>query len=239
MLGTVFDQLGTAAPRRLFPREALLDSLKLTCAAALFASPWVFDLPAVATWNLWVCGYAMMSISLVALVAEADWEPGANFWLGAWIMAAPWMVGFFEEPEATFVHMAGGGVVLILSAVELWTAERNPPWRFRPGAALRVSRTPAETGMPQAERLFAAHDPIFARRRGSVPPRRPFPRLRGTPANILLRGRRRGPRCPPYCPGRHPPSRAEARPEFRIAAGPFTSGFVKLSGAAEKQLRNA
>jgi hypothetical protein len=191
MLCTVFDQRRNAASERLFPREAFLDSLKLTCAAALFASPWVFAFTPVATWNLWVCGYTVLTISLAALVAEADWEPRANFWLGAWIIAAPWILGFSGDPEATFVHMAGGGMVSILSAVELWTAERNPPWRFRPGAALRASHTPARTEMPQARTYQAMHTPAFARRRASVPRRTRLSRLRKEPVKITVWRRRR------------------------------------------------
>jgi hypothetical protein len=190
MLRTVFDPRRTAAPDRPFPREVFLGSLKLTCAAALFASPWVFAFTPVATWNLWVCGYAVLTISLAALVSEADWEPRANFWLGAWIIAAPWILGFSAETEATFVHMVGGGLVSILSAVELWTAERNPPWRFRPGAALRSSRTSAMTEMPQAPTCQAMHTPAFARRRVSGPRRERSSGLRKEPVKITLWRRR-------------------------------------------------
>ena len=190
MLRTVFDQRRTAAPDQPFPRDAFLDSLKLTCAAALFVSPWVFAFTPVATWNLWVSGYAVLTITLAALVAEADWEPRANFWLGAWIIAAPWILGFSGDPDATFVHMAGGGMVSILSAVELWTAERNPPWRFRPGAAVRASRTPATTEMPQARKYQAMHTPAFARRRASALRRTRLSRLRKEPVKITIWRRR-------------------------------------------------
>jgi SPW repeat len=123
-------------------RETVLDIIKLVCATLLFASPWILQFTPTPTWNAWVCGYAMLTVSVAALVAEADWEPHANLWLGAWVLGAPWALGFSQETEAMVVHVVGGSLVFILSAVEIWTTERNPPWRFRPGAAQRADVSP-------------------------------------------------------------------------------------------------
>lgn len=113
------------------------DLLKLAGSAALFASPWAFAFTPSPAWNLWVCGYVMLTVSLAALVAEADWEAQTNLCLGVWMVAAPWIFGFVEESTATFLHLVGGGVVSLLSVVELLNGERNPPWRFGPSAASR------------------------------------------------------------------------------------------------------
>jgi SPW repeat-containing protein len=120
-------------------REKVLDFIKMICGALLFASPWTLEFASAATWNLRLCGYAMLTASLAALVAEADWEPRANLWLGIWVLAAPWMLGFSQDAAATLVHLFGGGVISVLSAVEVWFGERNPPWRFGPGAAQRAT----------------------------------------------------------------------------------------------------
>ena len=117
--------------------ESLFDLSKLVCAAALFASPWAFQFSNLAAWNLWICGYAIVVVTAAALIAEAEWEPHANFCLGAWVVAAPWMLGFTSETGATVLHLAGGSIVVALSAIELWGTQRNPPWRFQPGAASR------------------------------------------------------------------------------------------------------
>jgi SPW repeat len=124
-------------------REKVLDLIKLTCGALLFASPWLLEFAPGPTWNLRVCGYSILAASLAALVAEAEWEPRANLWLGIWVLAAPWTLGFSQDPAATLVHLVGGGVVSVLSAVEVWFGERSPPWRFGPGAALRATLSPA------------------------------------------------------------------------------------------------
>ena len=80
----------------------------------------------------------LLTASLAAIVAEADWEPRANLWLGTWVLAAPWTLGFSHEPEATLVHVIGGALVSMLSAAEVWFIGRSPPWRFGPGAAQRA-----------------------------------------------------------------------------------------------------
>jgi hypothetical protein len=236
MLRSVFHHLRDATPSRLLTREPILDSLKLACSAGLLASPWVFAFNATATWTLWVCGYAMLTVSLAALVAEADWEPRANLWLGAWVMAAPWALGFFADTEATFVHMAGGGLISVLSAVELWNAERNPPWRFRPGAASRAGLAPAMTEPSQAPVYHGLHDRTFARRRGSWPRQR-FPHLRGTTANIRLRGRRREIR--PSRAGPHSKLALRDASSMRSGQGSAPASAPALKSDVKKILRYA
>ena len=126
------------------------DFLKLAGSTALFASPWAFEFTPSAAWNLWVCGYMMLIVSLAALVAEANWEPPTNLCLGAWTAAAPWILGFAAENPATFIHLSGGGLIAILSVVELFGEERNPPWRLRPSTA---SRCGASIGCSQVDRV--------------------------------------------------------------------------------------
>jgi hypothetical protein len=120
-------------------RDRVLDLTKLVCGALLLVSTWTLEFAPLPAWNLRVCGYASLTASLAALVAEADWEPRANLWLGLWLLAAPWMLGFYQDPAAVFVHMIGGGLICMLSAVEGWSGERNPPWRFGPAAAQRAT----------------------------------------------------------------------------------------------------
>ena len=127
----------------MWTRENVIDLMKLVCAAILFLSPWVLKLSQTPTWNLRVCGYLMLTASLAAMVAEADWEPRANLWLGTWVLAAPWTLGFSHEPKAALVHVIGGALVSMLSAAKVWFIGRSPPWRFGPGAAQRAALSSA------------------------------------------------------------------------------------------------
>src|SRR5690348_15700742 len=102
---------------RLLPREAIsirgltnersLHVAKLTCALLLFASSWMLSLPPVPAWMLSILGYAILTASVAALVAEADWEPRVNFALGLVLLAAPWAVGFADDAFSTTLHVAG------------------------------------------------------------------------------------------------------------------------------------
>jgi len=123
-------------------RKEIFDLCKLGCAAALFASPWLLGLAGRPAWNLWVCGYAMVTIALADLTCEADWEPRTSLYLGAWLLTAPWILGFSQDVAATFVHLAGGGISSLLSAAELWSSEDTPPRRFQPGAACHGNTLP-------------------------------------------------------------------------------------------------
>ena len=127
------------ASPRTWPTEKVLVLIRLICAGGMFGAPWLIELAQAPTWNLRVCGYAMLTASLAALVAEADWEPRVNLWLGVWILAAPWMMGFHHETGAALIHLVGGGLVSMLSALEAWSGERSPPWRFGPAAAQRAT----------------------------------------------------------------------------------------------------
>jgi hypothetical protein len=119
------------------PRKMLVDIAQLGCAFLLFLSPFCFVFPPLAAWDLWITGYSMLTVSVAALVAEAEWEPQANLLLGLWLVAAPWTLGISHETAASLVHLTGGVAISLLSAVELWHAEQNPPRRFGPAAAQR------------------------------------------------------------------------------------------------------
>lgn len=115
----------------------VFDVLKLVIATVLFAAPWVWRLPPAAAWNLSVCGYCVIVASLAGLFAEADWERKVNVCMGAWLLVAPWILGFSHDVTASLLHLLGGGLVAALVALASH-ADRSPPWQFLPGAALRA-----------------------------------------------------------------------------------------------------
>jgi SPW repeat len=149
--------------------KEVFDLCKLACAAALFASPWLLDFADRPAWNLWVCGYAMVTIALADLTAEADWEARTSFYLGAWLLAAPWVLGFAQDVAATLVHIVGGGIASLLSVAELWSTERTPPRRFQPGAACHAATLPASDDLYTVEairhyrRQLSAQPPLSQR----------------------------------------------------------------------------
>lgn len=133
---------------RLLPREGIsirgltnetsFHLAKLTCALLLFASSWIASMPPIAAWTLCIVGYAIVTVSVAALVAEADWESRVNFALGLILLVAPWVLGFAHDGIPTLLHLSGGAAVAVLSGIALLTARDDPPWRFGPSAARRT-----------------------------------------------------------------------------------------------------
>jgi hypothetical protein len=197
------------ASPRTWPTEKVLVLIRLICAGGMFGAPWLIELAQAPTWNLRVCGYAMLTASLAALVAEADWEPRVNLWLGVWILAAPWMMGFYHETGAALIHLVGGGLVSMLSALEVWSGERSPPWRFGPAAAQRAA-------LPTHPMAFALGPPTF---QPVIAARKPLIPTVGTQVAappVSLRA--------PHSPARH---------------SPVSAGTRRLGGRAGARLRSA
>ncbi len=152
------------------PRKTLVDAAQFGCAVLVFASPFWLAFPPVPAWDLWAAGYAMLTFSVAALVAEAEWEPRANLVIGLWLLAAPWALAFSRDTPATLVHLTGGAAMCVLTAFELWRAEQSPPRRFGPSAARRPDLISFVTAMaPPASRQAMAR----ARHAGR-PSRRPI-----------------------------------------------------------------
>jgi SPW repeat len=128
--------------KRMTP-STIIDLIKLGCGGLLIAAGSVLGTEGMFAWNAFLSGYAIFTAALAALVAEADWEPQANLVLGCWATVSPLCVGTLDVSAAALIHVIGGAVVGLLSAVELWSVRRDPPWRFQPGSASRsVLMTP-------------------------------------------------------------------------------------------------
>jgi SPW repeat len=204
---------------RTWTRDRVLDLTKLVCGALLLASTWALEFAPLPAWNLRVCGYAILTASLAALVAEADWEPRANLWLGLWLLAAPWMLGFTQDTAAVLVHMIGGGLICVLSAVEVRSGERSPPWRFGPAAAQRA------TLATHAMTVALGHttsQPVTALRRRPIP----LGGARSAASSVNLQ---------PFRSSGHPPARRS-----QVSAGTRRSGrraCARLRAALEHKTR--
>lgn len=148
------------------------DLVKAGCAASMFIAPWPFALAPVPAWNIWVAAYLMLTCSLAKFVAEAQWEAQANCCLGAWALTAPWILGFSSDGSATIVHVVGGSCVCVLSAIELWSAQRNPPWGFAPNSALRPALLSSTINSPdrsaRCRRTYRLQRPAARRTRSAT-----------------------------------------------------------------------
>lgn len=74
------------------------DAVALLLGAWLFAAPFVVDygpLSEPAAWNSYLAGIAVVIASAWALRAPEDWEEWVNIVLGAWLVIAPFVLGFY------------------------------------------------------------------------------------------------------------------------------------------------
>ena len=101
-------------------REAILDVYILVCGIFLFVSPWLFGF--VHRWgrvDAELVGAAIIAVSIAAVAAFAMWEEWVSLALGAWLIIAPWVLGFTHS-RAMHVSIAVGIVVVYLAFLEIW-----------------------------------------------------------------------------------------------------------------------
>jgi hypothetical protein len=79
-----------------------------------------------AAWNAWVCGAILFFVMLSAvgrLEASQEW---IALIIGAWLIAAPWALGFTPLGGASADHWSVGIIAFLIAAWNLWRM-RNAP----------------------------------------------------------------------------------------------------------------
>jgi hypothetical protein len=72
---------------------------------------------AAAVWNAWVLGGVLLLIGIAALAHAPIWPDHIAIVLGAWVFAAPWVLGFSGWwPAASWDHWMTGLLVFIAAA---------------------------------------------------------------------------------------------------------------------------
>jgi hypothetical protein len=101
------------------------DWVNLILAACLFISPWVigFAGETVPAWNAWIIAVVLAVVAIAAISAFAEWEEWVNALLGAWLIIAPWVLGFAGSMQARWTHVVLG---LLTAAVSIWAV-----WDYR------------------------------------------------------------------------------------------------------------
>jgi hypothetical protein len=99
------------------------DWANLAVGVWLFVAPWVlgYDHVRSAAWNSWIFGIVVVAVSTSALVLFAVWEEWLNVIFGAWLLVAPWIMGFAgsDNAAALWNHVLVG---LAVGGLALWDA---------------------------------------------------------------------------------------------------------------------
>lgn len=104
------------------------DWINLLLAACLFLSPWLLGFmgEAIPARNAWIVAAGLAVIAIAALTAFAEWEEWVNLALGAWLIIAPWMLGFAGHLEAMWTHVIFGVLTFAVSAWAVWDYRHTP-----------------------------------------------------------------------------------------------------------------
>lgn len=100
------------------------DTLNLVLGAALFVSPWIlgFASDAAPSSNAFAVGAIIALMALAALFAFQAWEEWVSAALGAWLVIAPWVLGFATHATAMYTHVVIGLATLVLA---LWSMSEH------------------------------------------------------------------------------------------------------------------
>jgi hypothetical protein len=103
-------------------RAAILDVYNLSVAVFLFISPWLFAYAnGAARVDFWVSSALIAVVSAAAIAAFSDWEEWLNLLLGAWLISAPWTLGY-AHTNAMHLSIGVGVIVAYLAGLRLWLA---------------------------------------------------------------------------------------------------------------------
>lgn len=108
------------APDAEASRNSILDIYNLLVAVFLFISPWLFAYAKSSVrMDFWASSASIAIVSAAAIAAFSDWEEWLNVFIGIWLMAAPWILGYLHT---TAMHMSiGAGIIVVyLAGLRLW-----------------------------------------------------------------------------------------------------------------------
>ncbi|TAK48187.1 MAG: hypothetical protein EPO23_08915 [Xanthobacteraceae bacterium] len=74
--------------------------------------------------NAVVVGGLVCIVGLLELAWLDRWEEWLGLALGAWMAYAPWALGYTQHSGLTLTHVVLGGLMIILSLLEIWQ-DRN------------------------------------------------------------------------------------------------------------------
>lgn len=103
------------------------DPVNAVLGAWLILSPWAlgFSGDALALWNFLTVGALLLAAALGAIFLPHSWEEWTESFLGLWLVASPWLVGFSGVDFAKANAILSGLVILTLA---LWALQDEGGW---------------------------------------------------------------------------------------------------------------
>ncbi len=70
--------------------------------------------------NTITVGILVFGLAQLQYIALQRWEEVAEIMLGLWLIASPYVFGYFGDGMLRFWHSSLGGLVVLLAALQLW-----------------------------------------------------------------------------------------------------------------------
>jgi hypothetical protein len=70
--------------------------------------------------NTFAVGILVFGLAQLEYIALQRWQEVAEIVLGLWLIASPYVFGYFGDGLLRFWHSSLGGLVVLLAALQLW-----------------------------------------------------------------------------------------------------------------------
>ena len=101
------------------------DRTNLVLGALLCVSPWLaWGGSTAITWNAVILGAAIAIAAIVAIAKPAVAPEWTNVGLGAWLLIAPWVLGFSDNAGAGWMSVLVGILVAYFAGMQLTLMKR-------------------------------------------------------------------------------------------------------------------
>jgi hypothetical protein len=95
----------------------------LAIAAVLLLAPWILHYTSwMATLATSFSAGILLLLSAVAIAELDDSEAPEYLIVGVWLVVSPWILGFWPDQRALFVHLLLGGGLVAYAAWQIWGA---------------------------------------------------------------------------------------------------------------------
>jgi len=104
-----------------------IESATKACAAIIslagawfFVSPWVYGVQAMANaWNNWIVGALIVVLAVIHMANPISARAIGyfNLFLGAWVVASPWIFGYIHMTDRMVNSLCAGAVVFVAAIV--------------------------------------------------------------------------------------------------------------------------
>lgn len=102
------------------------DRTNLVLGALLCVSPWLALGGSTAiTWNAVIFGAAIAIAAIVAIAKPAVGPEWTNVTLGAWLLIAPWVLGFSDHAVAVWMSVLVGILVAYFAGMQIMLLKRT------------------------------------------------------------------------------------------------------------------